>query len=369
MVFLVYLIFIFSLLGGFGRLHIFGYPVYFYEPLLFVFSLLSILKETEKKRKVIFSYFLPGFIFVFWIGLITILKGNKAYLLLGLGYVFRLFLYILAFYSFTLFLFKNKEKKNIFIKRINFFYLFFIFVLLIQYIFFPDLTVMKYIGWDPHYKRLVGSFLDPYLSASLLGLLSFFAYRRREYFLSFVFFVLLVLTNSRAGIFSFIVAFFITSRKKIGGSALILLPVLIIVLFSLNSGIAGRITRVETIESRVFDYKQGFKFFIYSPIIGNGYASLIQFREENKKPFKHSMGEYNPKGSFHSSYLTILGIGGLVGFVFFIMFIKKLVELFPFKEFYLFIGIFSFFDNVLLHPLVLLYISFIFPFLSISTND
>ncbi|MEK7542910.1 MAG: hypothetical protein AAB503_01210, partial [Patescibacteria group bacterium] len=40
----------------------------------------------------------------------------------------------------------------------------------LQYLFFPDLRVLKYVGWDDHLYRLTGSFLDPGFSAIILVL-------------------------------------------------------------------------------------------------------------------------------------------------------------------------------------------------------
>ncbi len=366
--FLISSIFLLSLLGVFGRINLaVNFSMYFFEPLLLIFILLIFLKSSTKLKKHLFPIFLPGFVFVFWLGLTTLLKFEKNFTLIGLGYVFRLFFYLFVFYSFSLFFLARKQRIIFFKKKISYFFAIVVSVFLLQYIFFPDLRPLKYIGWDPHYKRLVGPFLDAYLAASLLGILSLLSYRLNRKILSFFLFILLVLTNSRAGIVSFLFAFFVSFYKdRFVREVFFLFILLAFFLFSLNPGIGGKIFRVETVRSRLEDYKVGIKFFLKSPIVGNGYGELVKFREIRKKTLPYIKAKYNAAGSFHSPYLTILGSGGTIAFLLFLIWVKKIFVYFPYKEFYIFVGSFSFFDNVLLHPLILLYLAFVLPFLRAS---
>ncbi|MBU2577563.1 hypothetical protein KKA69_01905, partial [Patescibacteria group bacterium] len=44
------------------------------------------------------------------------------------------------------------------------------FIAIGQYIFFPDTRILKYLGWDDHYFRAIGSFLDPAFTGIILVL-------------------------------------------------------------------------------------------------------------------------------------------------------------------------------------------------------
>ena len=56
----------------------------------------------------------------------------------------------------------------------------------IQYFFWPDLTYLKYLGWDDHYFRLTGTFLDPNFMGLVLvlGLGLEFSRKRPTFFKS-----------------------------------------------------------------------------------------------------------------------------------------------------------------------------------------
>ena len=58
--------------------------------------------------------------------------------------------------------------------------------------------------------------------------------------------------------------------------------------------------------------------------------------------------------SFHSSFLVMLVTGGMVGLAFFLVLLVKLSREVPNGGIYLgFLGLLSFFDNILLHPFIL----------------
>ena len=182
----------------------------------------------------------------------------------------------------------------------------------IQYFLYPDLTSLKYLGWDDHLYRLVGTFLDPGFTGLIIvfgAVLSFF---RKKYILLFFLLVTLAFTYARAGYLAFAVSLFFASLilKQFKMFLIILICFLIVVFLLPKPGGEGvNLARTYSISSRLLNYKETFEIFKKSPVFGVGFNNLCLY--------KGSIISHSCSGS-DSSLLLILATTGIIGFMVFI---------------------------------------------------
>ena|SRR3989344_483939 len=143
----------------------------------FLFLSSSFFKIPKLFRSLSNFLVIAGFSLLFSISFIPI---NE--LLVGFLYLAR----IGAYFSFFVLVFnsikKKSEKKNLFKLLISVSFLS-SFLGWIQYFLYPNLTFLKYSGWDDHLYRLTGTFLDPAFSGIILVFgfwLSFYSYLKKE---------------------------------------------------------------------------------------------------------------------------------------------------------------------------------------------
>ena len=299
----------------------------------------------------IFSYLLSIFIF----------KNSQVFV--GLLYLVRL----AAYFYFYIFLSNFKDKKLLFnsLLAISFFSALFGWF---QYFFYPDLTSLKYIGWDDHLFRLVGTYLDPGFTSLIIVFGGVTSFVKKKYLLLAFFAVTLAFTYSRAGYLALAVSFFLASflfkRFKM---FLIILTCFLVVIFLLPKpgGEGINLTRTYSISSRINNYKETFEIFKKSPVFGVGFNNICLAKAIYLKNV--NSGSHSCSGS-DSSLLLILATTGIVGFIIFVNSISKV--LFALKRgFYtkvflvLLSAVFvhSFFVNSLFYP-------WIMGFLAISAS-
>lgn len=244
------------------------------------------------------------------------------------------FLYLLRLCAYTTFLafVANLTEGNLLIKKKLFNCLILILLLVgtlgwIQYLFFPDLRDLKYIGWDDHYFRMVGSFIDPgYLSLILVfgGILSFAKYlanKKISYLLLFLFFaVSIAFTYSRAGYLAFFVSlcFLLFKQKLYKIFAFIALSFLIMLFILPRPGGEGvRLERLFSVEARLQNYSDSIQIIQKSPLLGVGFNNICIAKDvylEKDEFFSNSCW------GLDSSILFILATTGVIGLIIFLSF-------------------------------------------------
>lgn len=250
--------------------------------------------------------------------------------------------------------------------RIVFFFSFVAIIIgsMLQYLYYPDLRNLWYAGWDPHAFRLFGTFLEPVILASVLGLSLCFSLivpvgqPRIKWLLVLIGSLLLFLTFSRAALIAFFgVLFIYVLRKKLWRLFIVGIGVFLVgyLIVPKPSGEGVNLLRTSTIESRVVDYQNGISVWQKNIITGIGY-NHIPFEKE--VPYSYSdTGEQvpnNARGAFHSSFLTILATGGIVTFIAYGVFLVQVSRISEYHFYSLvFLCILALFDNVLLHPFVM----------------
>jgi len=376
---LLYLSAIFFSFGQLGRISFFSQQVnlYAYELVLGLLLCnlvyrywLTPIKQFVKKYR--FTTIFLGYLFLSL--LISSITFSFFENLIATMYYFRLVFYELIFCYIT-YLVKANPKIKVTIVRIIYFYIIVtIFTAGIQYVFYPDLRNLNYMGWDEHYYRTFGLFFDASVAGAVYGLLIIFiAFRIKErkskifhIILLFLLILIAVLTYSRSLYISFVLLgiyflFMKLKQKKVPIIRyllyLLLLAGLVFSIFSLipkQKGEGVNLSRTYSIFSRVDDYKTALDIWIKNPIIGIGYNHIGSTKRKLNLLKAEQVGINHAGNSFHSSYLIILVCGGIIGLFLFIKSAYELYRKFPGCGYcLLLIGLLSLSDNILLHQFVL----------------
>ena len=156
---------------------------------------------------------------------------------------------------------------------------------LLQYMFYPDLRNLMYLGWDPHYYRLVSVFFDPNFAGIILVLavlLSLHLWRLKKH--PWIFSVALlegiavILTYSRSSYLALVVGLtvYVSSIKRRARTALwtVLILLLIFVYVPKPGGDTLRLDRMASTTSRIENWAYSAGLFQRSPVTGLGFSML-----------------------------------------------------------------------------------------------
>lgn len=330
--------------------------VYLYEIPYFLWIVFLFFKQRDKhklpKAVIIFLGVLVA-TFLFGIFKVTAYQNIVSFM-----YLVRLALYLVGF-NLTIEFFAKKPIHSIYLK---------VFLTLtgtvgiIQYFFYSNLRNLQYLGWDPHQSRVFGLFLDTSVAGAVYGLILIFVLLNQKLFSNGIR-ILFAITYALIGLFTYSRGFLASILASVIGYSLVvkknwLLLILvaeIVIMFVAVAptpfGEGVNLLRTSTIESRVADYNQGFELWKKNPVIGVGYNRIRYFKPAIGKELR---GASHAGASFHSSYLVILVTAGVVGlgaFAYWLWTVAKISNFAMLSA--IFLGAYSFFDNILLHPFIL----------------
>jgi len=203
----------------------------------------------------------------------------------------------------------------------------------IQYFWLPDLRALRFLGWDDHLYRLVGTFLDPGFTGLiltfgfLLSLVKFLETKDKRLIVLLAFFLLSVgFTYSRASYLALLagslVAFGV--KKRLRQVAVVFLALLFIsFLLPRPAGEGVKLERLSSVYLRLENYQETLKIFKHSPLFGVGYNNLCQARQ--KYLGEADFTSHACSGS-DSSLLLVLATTGVVGLLVFLNLIYTLVK-------------------------------------------
>lgn len=368
-------------LGQIGRLSLFnqeinGYIYEFFAVLLLIILVIrrGLLPIYEYQKKFRFVFIFLGFLiatFIPRISYFSVFENVASFL-----YLLRLVFYFLAF---IYVLYENKENRhnktdktnrngNIFL---NISAGFIIFFSLLQYFLYPNFRNLSYLGWDPHWYRLVGTFFEPPVAGAIFGLFFLYYFFQAEFFKTYayiryvlmgIFMVFMFFTYSRTTYLAFLFTVILyLLNQKLGKIVVPLIIGFFALLFLLPRpfGESVNLLRVFSIESRLSDDAQAIQTWQKSALAGIGYNRIRYVKNVDNKT-SHAASGYS------SSFIIILVTGGIIGLIAFIL---SLIELGVQSQFALygivFLSIASLTDNVLLHPFVL----FLFLLTSAVTGE
>ena len=240
-------------------------------------------------------------------------------------------------------------------------------VAIIQFVFSPDMWWLYPSGWDPHHMRMVGTFLDSSLSSSIYAMLLLFVLsspkiRFRKLYLSALAAIFL-LTFARGAYVAIFMALMIWALQK-----KLILPTLLVIAFSCvllvgipkPTGEAGRLLRTSTIEARLADYQEALVVWSKHPLFGVGYNHIRDVKISGYAKQVGVEGVNHAGAGFQNTYLVILVTMGVVGLIAYIAVLaawwQSSVSMRPIITF---LGVYSMFDNILLHPHVLFVVTVI----------
>jgi O-antigen ligase len=326
-------LFLFSLIfGQLGSVMVFpGVFVYIHDVFLIILVSVGLIKffKLRKFKLGTLAGTILAYIFISIVSLfINVGHLPVSQLAAGSLYLWRWALYSLVY----ILVIQEYIKAEFWLKILYFAGCLFSLIGLIQYIFYPQLSNLQYLGWDPHYLRLFSTFLDPNF-ASLFIVLTI---------LSGLFFwsefpvwsntlliglnlIALVLTYSRSGylaLFSGIALWTILLKKwRIFG---------VLIVFGLIFAVIPKspldVTRLDrTISSvaRIDNWAKSWQLVEKSPVIGFGFNTLAYVKQN---PFHTGTGGYISRAGagVDNSMFFILATTGFVGLIAFGWLIAKI---------------------------------------------
>lgn len=250
---------------------------------------------------------------------------------------------------------------------------------LAQYIFYPDIRSLQVLEWDPHYFRVVGSWLDPGFTGMLLVLVLVyltirpFADKKWQWLIWGAGYLALALTYSRSSYLAFLTAIAWIAIKikgwKFFAKTLLLLIATIFLLPRAPDGEGVKLERAYSIWSRVDNWKYAITIFKDHPIIGVGFNTYRYAQKGYGFISDINWQESHAAAGSDSSLLFVAAATGLVGIFFYINYLKKL---FAFGQNRILqaslsaLFVHSLFLNSLFYPAVLAWIAVL---VSISKSD
>ena len=225
-----------------------------------------------------------------------------------------------------------------------------VFVLLglLQYLFFPDVSSLKYLGFDDHYYRLTVPLLDPNFTGAILSSVSLLLFAKNKFKSGSLLLIPLALTFSRASYISFLIPLLILaiSRRKYIFLFLPLIPVIALMLSPKPFGEGVNLLRTFSIFSRIGSAQEGIRLFLQRPVLGWGFNTLLSD---------------TGRVGIDNSFIFLLATTGIVGFSSFIYFLYRalLYLAFPERLAITSLLIHALFNNTLFLPWIMAYFIFL----------
>lgn len=208
---------------------------------------------------------------------------------------------------------------------------------LFQYIYYPSLRNLYYLGWDEHLYRVFSTFLDPNFAGALftlewLLLVSLFDRegfghhgRRMLYALSIAFTTVAVfLTYSRSSLIMFFVSvaayFLITGRRKAICMFLVVFAFGLILLPKHLGGEGLNLLRSRSVAARWESYVHAVSIFGDSPIFGVGFNAYRYAQKRHGFLGETDWEVLHSGAGVPNSFLFLLATTGIVGFLFYLNF-------------------------------------------------
>lgn len=206
----------------------------------------------------------------------------------------------------------------------------------IQFLFYPDLRLLMYLGWDPHYYRLFSTLFDPNFAGILITMtifLGLWLYEKTKHLWLWISILLngvaLYLTYSRSSYLAFVAGFLVWilyKRKWIIG-ALALVCLILILAIPRPGGKTLALLRADSTLARLGNWKESVGIIASAPIIGHGFNTLRLLHDERITILNNSFVSHAAAG-LDSSLLFVMATTGIVGFGMYGWFIFEIVARF-----------------------------------------
>ena len=262
---------------------------------------------------------------------------------------------------------------------------------LLQYFFYSDLRPFVYLGWDEHYLRLFGTFLDPNFTGALLVLFLLFtlgysqskgAMKAEQFVIIASTLLAIFLTYSRSSYIMLLLSsttYFLLSQqiKKIGVFFIIAITIFIIIPKNLPSE-GVNLLRTASINARQDEYKKALVIIKDNPLLGVGFNTLRYTRVRYGFSEPQDAAGSLSTGGFPNSLLVVAATSGIIGLLGYLN-IWRLIILQTFRQkAYIralilasIIGLFThaLFENTLFYPFVMMWIFLLIGVFGKHAND
>lgn len=219
----------------------------------------------------------------------------------------------------------------------------------VQYIYYPSLRNLFYLGWDEHLYRMFGSFLDPNFIGAFFTLFFLFvlglckkAQEQKQKLVFFSFSLLLfiiggalLLTYSRSALLMFIfsvITFLILTvkRKSFIGGFLVLVVISVLLLPKSFQTEGTNFFRIASTMARLDAMENAVTIFSKQPILGVGFNAYRYAQIRYGFVKKDLKIQSHADSGTDNSFLFVLATTGIVGFSVYLYFwyciIKKVRE-------------------------------------------
>lgn len=192
---------------------------------------------------------------------------------------------------------------------------------LVQFLLYPNLRFLMYLGWDPHYYRLFSTLLDPNFAGVVICLtilLGLYLYEKNKKVwllgLEGANLIALYLTYSRSSYIAFVVGIliWIIMKKKWAAGALIIAFILIVLFVPRPGGQTLNLLRQDSTMARIGNWNDSVPIIMRSPIVGNGFDTL-RIIHSQITPMAPNSFVSHAAGGLDSSLLFVLATTGVIG--------------------------------------------------------
>lgn len=201
---------------------------------------------------------------------------------------------------------------------------------LLQYIFIPDIGDLNVFGWDPHYFRVVGTFLDSGFMGLILVLGLIMMATDGQWGWFGLIYIAFILTYSRSSYLAYIVGMVLVAGGKNSKKFLlisILLLALSLPLLPRPHGEGTKLERKSTINARIMNYRQAIKIAWDNPLFGIGFNNYRFSQKDYGFIDQPNWMQTHSGAGSDASILFILATTGLTGIISYILLITGIIKI------------------------------------------
>lgn len=208
---------------------------------------------------------------------------------------------------------------------------------LIQYLLWPDLRPLEVLEWDPHYYRVVSTFLDPGFTGLILALtlilnviLGWEEKDKRVWIVvGLITYLALALTYSRSSYLAYLIGMGVIAwRKKVPRFFLtvILLGVVTLLILPRPAGEGGKLGRRYTIEARIVNWQNTLTVARDHSLFGVGFNAYRYAQRDYGFLEKEKWQATHAGAGADSSLLFILATTGIFGLIAYLWLWWKIIQ-------------------------------------------
>lgn len=212
---------------------------------------------------------------------------------------------------------------------------------LLQYFFLPDIRPLTQFGWDPHYYRIVGAYLDPgytgliYALTLILLVLKVWDCQKKKSkkialtIVGFVVYLALALTYARSAYLAYLAAMTVIACYKKSVKfffSFLVLGVITIFLLPRPGGEGVKLERQSTIWARINNYQQTIKITLKKPVFGWGFNTYRYTQRKLGILNNDNWQETHSGAGADSSLLFIFATTGVVGFMSYLWLLLRILK-------------------------------------------